>query len=60
MYYLKHIWFKKCYNPFIRLILDGFDKMGIRVHPIMLFWKVYSIEACRIWRKDLMNMTLFL
>lgn len=33
MYYLKHIWAKFKYNPFMRVVLDGLTKMGIRISP---------------------------
>ncbi len=33
MFYLKHIWLKIHYNPFIRLIFDGLMKIGIRIQP---------------------------
>lgn len=36
MYYLKHLWDKFKYNPFMRVVLDGLTKMGIRISPYYL------------------------
>ena len=33
LFYLKHIWGKIKYSPFIRLILDGLTRIGITVSP---------------------------